>query len=118
MLGRGWVLPSDDEWRTLAKKFGGLVADSADNGKSAYKALMTGGESGFNAILSGGRDPDGSYARLNAHGFYWTSTESDQGESWMINFGKGSLLMNHHSIEKARAVAVRCIKAKRSRQGR
>lgn len=31
----------------------------------------------------------GKYARLNAHGFYWTSTEIDAMTAWNFNFGAG-----------------------------
>jgi hypothetical protein len=44
-----------------------------DGGKAAYKALLIGGGSGFNALLGGGRGEGGQYARLEAHGFYWTA---------------------------------------------
>jgi uncharacterized protein (TIGR02145 family) len=48
-LNDGWRLPTDDEWRDLAKLYGGVSMDSEDKGKNAYKALLTGGSSGFNA---------------------------------------------------------------------
>ena len=111
MLGDGWQLPTNDEWRAMAKHYGGVREDSADSGAAAYKALLDGGSSGFNVVLGGGRDTDGKYARLDAHGFYWSATESDTGHSWAYNFGKGSLILNRHSdMEKQRAFSVRCIK--------
>jgi uncharacterized protein (TIGR02145 family) len=58
-LGDGWQLPTDDEWRELAKHYGGVSADSEDKGKAAYKALLSGGGSGFDAVLGGGRSEDG-----------------------------------------------------------
>src|SRR5918999_2784892 len=48
-LGDGWRLPTDDEWRELAKQYGGVGNDSPDKGKAAYTALLSGGTSGFNA---------------------------------------------------------------------
>src|SRR6266542_6374250 len=39
--------------------------------------------------VGGGRAPDSQYSRLDAHGFYWTATESDS-TAWFYNFGKGS----------------------------
>jgi len=50
-LGDGWRLPADDEWRQLAKHYGGVREDSDDAGKAAYAALLTGGHSGFNAVM-------------------------------------------------------------------
>src|SRR5687768_14729519 len=47
-LGHGWRLPTNDEWRQMAKHYGGVRDDSDDGGKAAYKALLIGGSSGFN----------------------------------------------------------------------
>lgn len=110
-LGKGWRLPTDDDWRQLAKRYGGVSADSEDKGKAAYKSLLTGGDSGFNAVLGGGRSKDGQYARLEAHGFYWTATEIDQPTAWMYNFGKGGLALHRQDgAEKQAAYSVRCVK--------
>lgn len=37
-LGDGWRLPTDNEWRQMAKAYGGVSEDSEDKGKAAYKA--------------------------------------------------------------------------------
>jgi len=108
-LGQGWRLPTNQEWQNLAKQYGGLYGDSEDNGKSAYLKLSEGGGAEFDALLGGNRQPDGSYQRLGAHGFYWTSTESDSVEAWFYNFGKESTLLNHHTGSKKRSLSVRCI---------
>ena len=111
-LGGGWRLPSDDEWRQLAKHYGGVSADSEDQGKAAYKALLTGGTSGFNAVLGGGRSVDGQYARLEAHGFYWTASEIDAANGWFYNFGKGGQALHRQTGggENKEAFAVRCVR--------
>ena len=54
-LGGGWRLPTNEEWRLLGSRYGGIRQESADLGKAAYTALITGGSSGFNAVLGGGR---------------------------------------------------------------
>src|SRR5262249_8129371 len=71
-LGDGWRLPTDDEWRQLAKLYDGVGNDSPENGKAAYTALLSGGTSGFNAVLGGNRSGDGTYDRLESHRVYWT----------------------------------------------
>src|SRR5262245_22451447 len=76
-LGEGWRLPTDDDWRQMAKHYGGLGNDSPEEGKAAYAALVSGGPSGFNAVLGGNRSVDGKYERLEAHGLYWTASEND-----------------------------------------
>ena len=109
-MGNGWRLPTDDDWRQLAKHFGGVLDDSNDDGQIAYKALLIGGHSGFNALLGGGRVGNGQYSRLDAHGFYWTMSESDSG-AWFYNFGRGSLaLYRQRDGNKWMAVSVRCVK--------
>jgi uncharacterized protein (TIGR02145 family) len=112
LLGNGWRLPTNEEWQQMAKQYGGVYDDSDDGGKAAYEALLIGGTSGFDALLGGGRaSDDGQYARLEAHGFYWTASESDAARAWFYNFGRGARYLNRHSDgEKQRAFSVRCIK--------
>ena len=110
-LGDGWRLPTDDEWRQMAKNYGGVNEDSDDGGKAAYKALLAGGSSGFSALLGGGRSDDGQYARLEAHGFYWTASETDPASGWFYNFGRGGQALYRQSGgEKQRAFSVRCVR--------
>jgi len=110
-LGDGWRLPTDAEWREMAKHYGGVHEDSDDNGKAAYKALLIGGSAGFNAVLGGGRSDDGKYDRLEAHGFYWTASETDPGSARFYNFGKGGLaLYRQDGGSKQRAFSVRCVR--------
>ena len=95
----------------MAKHYGGVSQDSDDKGKSAYKALLAGGDSGFNAVLGGGRSDDGQYVRLEAHGFYWTATEIDRATGWFYNFGKGGQALHRQDGgEKQRAFSVRCVR--------
>ena len=96
----------------MAKHYGGVFDDAKDKGKAAYMALMIGGTSGFSALLGGGRVPDeGKYARLEAHGFYWTSSESGPASALFYNFGKGSLaLYRQREGQKEMAISVRCVR--------
>ena len=110
-LGDGWRLPTASEWRKLAQHYGAAPDDSADSRKAAYTALLIGGSSGFNARLGGGRDLAGQYGRLEAHGFYWTASESDSANVWFYNFARGQLSLFRQSAgEKERAFSVRCVR--------
>ena len=110
MLGNSWRLPTNEEWRAMAAHYGGIREEAADGGKTAYKKLLKKRKAKFRALLSGGRDADGEYKRLNAHGFYWTSTGGKTGEAWFYNFGKGSKILNRHPDgEQTGAFAVRCL---------
>src|SRR5262245_54479591 len=109
-LGAGWRLPTDDEWRQLAKQYGGISSDSADEGKAAFKALLSGGRSGFNAVLGGNRLA-GKYERLEAHGLYWTASDNDSATAPVYNFGKGGgALHRSPQGQKQMAISVRCVR--------
>ena len=111
-LGEGWRLPTNDEWRQMSKHFGGVRDDSDDGGKAAYEALLSGGRAGFNAQFGGGRTEGGEYARADAHGFYWTASESSPATAWFYNLGRnGQILNRHEDGEKGRALSVRCVRA-------
>ena len=111
LLGEGWRLPTNDEWKQLAAYVSGFPKDSLETRKKAYSALLTGGNSGFDAVLGGGRENNGEFRRLDAHGFYWTATESHTNTAWFSNFGKGSQSLYYQIAgEKPEAFAVRCVK--------
>ena len=110
-LGDGWRLPTNDEWRQLAKQYGGIRDDSTDGGYAAYEALRSGGSAGLNILLGGGRAVDGQYARLEAHGLYWTASATGPRTAWVYNFGQGSRYLNRHNgVEKTWAWSVRCLR--------
>ena len=109
-LGDGWRLPTDEEWRQLAKGYGGVSDDSSDKGRAAFVALSSGGTSGFNAVLGGNRS-EGQYARMEAHGFYWTASDNDPSSAPFYNFGQdGQALHRQPQGEKQMAISVRCVK--------
>jgi uncharacterized protein (TIGR02145 family) len=111
-LGEGWRLASQEDWRDLAKQYGGVFADSISDGKGAFTALMDGGESKFNAVLGGGGG-DNEFWRIDAHGFYWTATGVSDTSAWFANFGKGRpALYLQNDGGKSSAFAVRCVKDK------
>jgi uncharacterized protein (TIGR02145 family) len=110
-LGEGWRLPTNEEWRQLAEHYGGLLEESGERGKASYKSLLIGGNSGFNVVLAGNRDPDGRYARLEEHGFFWSASETDATKAWFYNFGKGAQSLNRHKDgDKQLALSVRCVR--------
>lgn len=113
LLGEGWRLPTKVEWRQLTMLYGGTT-DSTAARKEAFKVLLNTGTTGFNAVLGGGRDEAGKYARGNAHGFYWSATENDNGTVWYSNFAKGSqALYLQTDGERTEALSVRCVKLKK-----
>lgn len=111
LLGDGWRLPTNEEWRAMAKHYGGIFEKGGATGKDAYQSLLSGGASGFNALLGGNRELDGKYARVDAHGFYWSATEQGSGAAWFLNFAKGKqALYFQEGGEKSSAWSVRCVR--------
>lgn len=110
MLGKDWQLPTSEEWEQMANYYGGIRIDAGQDGKEAYRRLILGGDSEFNIVFGGTRDPSGSYRRADAHGFFWTATEYDPAHAWFYNLGKGGQFVNRHNDgEKSGALSVRCI---------
>jgi uncharacterized protein (TIGR02145 family) len=111
-LGGTWRLPSMEDWRELARAYGGLFGDGADHGKTAFREMQVGGRSGLDMVLGGGRDEHG-FARLEAHGFYWSTSEESPTSARLLNFGKGSgALYDQDGGQKTYAYSVRCVAAR------
>ncbi|HYE87222.1 MAG TPA: FISUMP domain-containing protein [Vicinamibacterales bacterium] len=109
-VGKGWRLPTDADWRQLAKRYGGVSNDSTDGGKAAFAALLSGGSSGFDAVLGGNRSAN-EYARLEAHGLYWTASENDSLSAPFYNFARnGGALHRQPQGDKTMAISVRCVR--------
>ena len=108
-VGPAWRLPSMEDWKKLAQTYGGLFGDGPDNGKVAYRELLADGRSGLEMLLGGGRQDDG-YARLEAHGFYWSTSEESPASARLLNFGKGSgAVYDQNGGKKTSAYSVRCV---------
>ncbi len=111
LLGESWHLPSTAEWNNLLKHFGGAFEESISDGKNAFVKLMRTEKPTFGATLGGNRNTDGTYSRIEAHGFYWTATIFDASNAGFLNFANGKkVLFLQPDMEKNRAISVRCIK--------
>jgi uncharacterized protein (TIGR02145 family) len=99
-----------EDWKRLAQIYGGLYGDGPENGKAAYRELLTGGRSGLEMHLGGGRGEEDGYARLEAHGFYWSTSEESPTSIRYLNFGKGSgAVFDQRGGGKTDAYSVRCV---------
>lgn len=112
----GFHIATVAEWEILIAQLGGeAVAGGAmkEAGLDHWADPNTGAtnSSGFTALPTGFRSPDGSFSGLSGYGYYWSATENfTQTSAWY--FG-----MNMYSagIEKAiefekTGLAVRCVK--------
>lgn len=93
MLGKGWYLPSTVAWQALLRYFCGAFAPSTSDGKEFCKSYCKKEKSTFGATLGGNRNIDGTYGRIEAHGFYWTSTKFKHGNAGFLNFTNGNKVL-------------------------
>ena len=113
LLGDGWRLPTDAEWKKLAESYGGLrVYENSDwvekgDSKESYKALSNNGSSGFAALLGGWRGSGGSYGSLGTSGVYWASTEVGSFDAWFYSFSDGKLW--RYNLLRSYGHSVRCL---------
>ena len=87
---KGWQLPSNEDWWEMISFY---KADDDHfeyygwyTGEVAYQALRPGGESGFSAVLGGGRNQRGGFRSPEVYGHYWTSSEKNETRGWAYNF--------------------------------
>lgn len=109
-LGNGWRLPSYDEWREMAKHYGGADSDANDYGEAAYADLMDGGFSYFSALLGGYRSSSGDFYDLKRSGLYWSSSDSSFEHAWSFFFKGDNRRLLWGGYLKSIARSVRCIK--------
>jgi uncharacterized protein (TIGR02145 family) len=112
----GWHIPSDGEWKTL-ELYLGMTQEEADmendwRGEGVGTALIKGGTSGYEAMLSGGRSSSGVYNFLAVFEYAWTSTETEDGSyAWRrcLNIAD-SRVGRWNTFPKTYAFSIRCIK--------
>lgn len=99
----GWHIPSNAEWNTLLNYLGEA---------SAYSALVKGGASGFDALLTGYRCTMTGGFRVRAMSadtrtYFWTSEQTDGGNAPFVEIGENSL--QAIAFQKSIGLCVRCI---------
>ncbi|MEM6319404.1 MAG: FISUMP domain-containing protein [Bacteroidota bacterium] len=106
----GWRLPSDKEWRKMAKHYGGCDDDAQDGGQAAYAALIQGGRSGFSALLGGYKFSTEDFYDLDTRGYYWSSTERSATFIWHYRLNQYHEKFYRSVGSKSWACACRCLR--------
>lgn len=110
----GWHIPSDEEWKIL-EIYLGMTQEEADlvniwRGEGIGTSLIEGGDSGYEARLSGRRTSIGSYMLLGQYEYVWTSTEyGDNAWRRCLN-GSDSRVGRWNTFPKTYGFSVRCVK--------
>ncbi len=99
----GWHIPSNAEWNTLLNQLGGA---------QAYRQMLPGGGSGFDALMTGYRCTMNGAFRPSAMSadtrtYFWTAEQTDAGNAPFVEVGQNSL--QAISFQKSIGLCVRCI---------
>ena len=97
----GWRLPRLEEIDALIDYYGSEAA--------AYKGLIEGGRSGFNALLGGIRYADGSFRHFGVDGFYWSATGRGGDKAYFYYFHGGAQRLNRPDFYQHLGFSVRCL---------
>jgi uncharacterized protein (TIGR02145 family) len=111
----GWHVPSDEEWKEL-EIFLGMTRSDADlnniwRGVGIGTALLEGGSSNFDILLSGRMSSSGTFSLLNSMEYQWTSTASGNTNAFRRCFAASDNRVGRwDTFPKTYAFSVRCVK--------
>jgi len=100
---KGWVLPSQSDFELLLNSVGG-------SGSKSYHTLKEGGSSGFSALFGGWRYNNGSYYDIATDGYWWSSSDEDDGSAWILDISGGSQTAEMRDEDWELGFSVRCLK--------
>ena len=108
----GWHLPSDKEWWTMSSYYGKAFSPSKNNtdagaGEAAYKSLVNGGSSGFDARIGETYNSNSSFDNL---GSYWSSTAYDDVDALLYYFHRSKQSFRRAHGNKNSRRSCRCVK--------
>ena len=124
----GWHLPSDDEWKELEMYLGMSQVDADATGWRGTNegAKLAGrkdlwddqelendaqfGTSGFMALPTGTRLPDGTFGGLSYRTWFWSSTEYGGGFAWDRYLNVDNPAVTRGFASKGYGFPVRCLK--------
>ncbi|HET9373170.1 MAG TPA: FISUMP domain-containing protein [Vicinamibacterales bacterium] len=109
----GWRLASDEDWMNLENALG-MRADELRNerarGTDQGARLRAGGATGFEALISGYRRPEGDYVRRGERTAYWTATEANVDDAWHRDIRPDVDTIYRSPVTKTYALSVRCVR--------
>ncbi len=99
----GWHLPTDDDWTMLIENLGGK--------RVAAAKLKQGGSTDFNILMGGYLNHiNKAYLNINIYSYFWTSTSSNNTQSWIRYVNISSSKIMRDKDDKLYGYSVRCIK--------
>jgi uncharacterized protein (TIGR02145 family) len=130
---KGWHVPTDVDWTSLEKflEANGYNFDGSISGNKIAKAMASTSfwkesiingsigntdfssyrnKSGFTAVPSGDRRPDGTFHNYSLFCTWWSVTASDTYNAWVRYLGNTSVDLKRVGYLKENGFSVRCIK--------
>lgn len=105
----GWHIPTNAEQLVLESYVDNLDGDNTNNNGGAF--LKATGNSGFNAILTGDRELNGSsFDYASDYDTFWTSTQHDNTNAYFSFVYKNDSTFTNAIENKKYNVIVRCLK--------
>ncbi|MCP4583851.1 MAG: hypothetical protein GY839_19750 [candidate division Zixibacteria bacterium] len=111
----GWHVPSDAEWQTLIDYLGGASIAGGKmktTGTAHWLVPNTGAtnESGFSALPGGLRDYTGHCTNIDYHAYFWSTSESDNGEVWHLRLDYLNERAIRDTYDKRAGMSIRCLR--------
>jgi uncharacterized protein (TIGR02145 family) len=121
----GWHVPSDAEWKILAKNLDNNTDTTAsgeigvdigcklkESGTTHWHTPNTGSNnsSGFTALPGGWRDIDGTFYSIGDVGGWWTISAANASTAWRLCLRNDVSTLNRASGYKRGGFSIRCIK--------
>ena len=110
---KGWHIPSIIEWEalinTLGKNTAGIKIKTDNTNRSRYGHLGN-NESVFSALLSGGRDEDDDFGRIDVDAYWWSSEKNTDYSATFFWTTESSTEIYNNSYDIGMGLSVRCIK--------
>jgi uncharacterized protein (TIGR02145 family) len=124
----GWRVPADEDWTVLEMYLGMSHAEAKGIGwrggaqNTGGKLKETGlehwrlpnagatNESGFSGLPGGIRDSESTFVNINTYGFWWSSAEQNESNSWrrVLRLFDGEV--NRSDFDKREGYSVRCLR--------
>jgi uncharacterized protein (TIGR02145 family) len=111
----GWHVPTKSEWTTLTDYLEGeneAGSKMKETGNTHWLSPLTiaTNTSGFTALPGGYRSSDGSFNLIGYNGDWWSSTEYNTSEAWVLDMYYEVSYVSIASVNKCYGLSVRCVK--------
>jgi len=113
----GWHIPTDTEQYNLENylKDSGQTCVAARDGydcSTAGTKLKSGGTSGFNGLLAGGRLINGSFFFVSSDAYFWSSLhlQASSSAAWIRTLSSSGVTVGRFPLNNAEGLSVRCLK--------